>query len=172
MLQENNHQLLGGLNESREQHRRELSELASQINLINRHSSAYFTELNINYRETKSKQRWCNDTNFKFPSTGCKVKINLFFRTNPFQRAMDIELTHVESKADDKLEWPRTFAMTVRLIDQGENQNHYVLQGENLTLQKEQYNDTIQILYSTIENPPDGVQYIVDNHIKIDYYFV
>ncbi len=165
-LQEDNHQLLTKFNESREQHRRELSELASQIDLIERYSSTYFTELNINYREKCFKQRWYNDTNFEFPLTGCKIEMNLYFRTL-HKRGIDIELTHVKSKADDQLEWPRTFAMTVRLLDQGENQDHHVLQGENLTLQRRGINDTIKIQYTTIENPPDGVQYIVDDHIKM-----
>ncbi len=88
-------------------------------------------------------------------------------------RTLDIELTHnIESEADDRLEWPRTFTMTVRLLDQGENQDHHVLRKGNLTLRRQGMNYTIYFSYSTIENPPDGVQYIVDNHIKIDYYFV
>ncbi len=84
------------------------------------------------------------------------------------ETGIDIELTHVESKADDQLEWPRTFSMTVTLIDQGENQDHHVFQGENLILHRNECNDTIQIPYSTIENPPDEVEYIVHDHIKME----
>ena len=154
--------LQGELNEAREQHRKELSGLASKIK---RHSPLHVAELNIRYRERKCKRRWhLNDTNFEFSSTGCKIKLNLYFT----YRRFDIELTHVESKHDDQLEWPRTFAMIVRLLDQGENQDHHVLQGENLTLQRQGINDTIRIPYSTIENPPDGVEYIVDDHIKME----
>ncbi len=57
--------------------------------------------------------------------------------------------------------------MTVTLLDQGDNQDHHVLRGD-LTLQRYRYNDIIKISYSTIENPPHGVQYIVDNHIKME----
>ncbi len=160
-LQENNRQLLRGLNESREQHR----SLASQIDLIKRHSPLHVTELNVRYRERKRKRR-CpfNDTNFEFSSTGCKIKLNLYFTC----RRVYIELTHVESRADFKLTWPRTFAMTVTLLDQRENQDHHEVHGENLTLRRQGINDTIQIPYTTIENPPHGVQYIVDDHIKME----
>ena len=155
--------LQGELTEAREQHRKELSGLASQIDLIKTHSSLYITELNVRYRERKRKRFWSlNDTSFDFSSAGCNIKLNFTYRR------LVIELTHVESKADDNLEWPRTFAMTIRLLDQGENQDHHVLQGENLTLQRYRLNNTIQIPYSTIENPPDGVQYIVDDHIKME----
>ena len=85
-----------------------------------------------------------------------------------FYRRLVIELTHVESKADDQLQWPRSFAMTVRLLDQGENQDHHEMWRENLILHRDEYNDTIRIPYTTIENPPHGVQYIVDDHIKME----
>ncbi len=58
--------------------------------------------------------------------------------------------------------------MTVTLLDQGENQDHHVLHEENLTIERYGMNDNIQIPYSTIENPPHGVQYIVDDHIKME----
>ena len=162
---EKNIRLQEELNEAREQHRKELSGLASQIDLIKRHSPLHVAELNVRYRERKFKRRWqLNDTNFEFSSTGCKIQINLYFT----YRRLVIELTHVESKADDQLEWPRTFSMTVRLLDQRENQDHHVLQEENLTLGKQGLNDTINIPYTTIENPPHGVQYIVDDHIKME----
>ena len=90
--------LQGELNEAREQHRKELSGLASKIK---RHSPLHVAELNIRYRERKCKRRWhLNDTNFEFSSTGCKIKLNLYFT----YRRFNIELTHVESKHDDQLE--------------------------------------------------------------------
>ncbi|XP_064385541.1 TNF receptor-associated factor 4-like [Halichondria panicea] len=147
------------VNEAREQHRR----LSSQIDLIKRYSPMYVTELNVNYRQD-SGERWYNKTNFEFLSTGCKIMLCLYLG----ETGIDIELTHVESKADDQLEWPRTFSMTVTLIDQGENQDHHVFQGENLILHRNECNDTIQIPYSTIENPPDEVEYIVHDHIKME----
>ncbi len=73
-LQEENERLIRGLNEARDQH----GKLASQIDLIKRHSAMYVTELNVNYRERKRKnERWENDTNFEFLSTGLDVKSNL-----------------------------------------------------------------------------------------------
>ncbi len=57
-LQEENERLIRGLNEAQEQH----GKLASQIDLIKRHSAMYVTELNVNYRERKRKNgRWEND---------------------------------------------------------------------------------------------------------------
>ncbi len=38
-----------------------------------------------------------------------------------------------------------------------------------MTLQKHgRINDTMHIPYTTIENPPHGIQYIVDDHIKME----
>ncbi len=159
--------LQGELNEAREQHRTELSGLASQIDLMKRHSPLHVAELNVNYRERKCKRRWqLNDTNFQFSSTGCKIQLNLYFAVT--NGRLDVELTHVDSKADDRLSWPRKFSMTVTLLDQGENQDHHVLRGGNLTIERYGINDNIRIPYSTIENPPHGVQYIVADHIKME----
>ncbi len=70
-LQEENERLIRGLNEAQEQH----GKLASQIDLIKRHSAMYVTELNMK----RNPGRWENDNNFEFLSTGCKIKLNLTF---------------------------------------------------------------------------------------------
>ena len=140
--------------------KKEISDLKGQLKLIKKYHSSS-TQIYTRYKQDRS--RWENDTIFcTFPSN-CKMKVNLLF----FLWGINIELTHVESAVDDNLQWPMKFTMTVILINQAGDHGHYQVT-QDVEVKRGRYNDDIDIPCATIENPPPGVQYIKNDHIRLE----
>ncbi len=94
------------------------------------------------------------------------MKINLFFNGGS---TLEVELTPMLFSANDKLKWPKTFTMTVNMLNQTGDQDHHQIT-KDLEVTKADLNDEIQIDNATIDNPPPGVQYIVNGHVKFQIF--
>ena len=111
--------------------------------------------------------RWTNSEQFQTFPTGYIMKVNLYF--NNFKGTLDIELTPVSAQANDKLDWPKTFAMTATMFNQAGDHNNYQIT-RDLKVRMRHYNDEIKINCDTIEKPSCGVKYIVNGHVKFQMF--
>ena len=142
---------------------KELSALSSQIDILTRHVGVTSTSVTVNYIKKKVKhQRWTNTQQFRTLPTGYIMKVNLFFNSGSL---LEVELTPMMSLANDKLKWPKTFTVTATMLNQADDHDHFQIT-KVLEVKKSEINDEIRIDYNTIDNPPSGVQYIVNSHVK------
>ena len=165
-----------GLKREAMQKERQISDLNCQICLIKQHLHMSTTQIYIDYITLKKKidesahtllsmitrKRWVNYTTFHTSPSNCEMRVNLF----PGVGRLEIELTHVNSVADDGLQWPKKFSMTVRLVNQAGDHDHYQVT-RDVKVNRGSLNNDIYIPYSTIENPPRGVQYVKNEHITL-----
>ena len=119
-------------------------------------------EFPISLSKKKSGQ-WENDAIFSLFPSKCIMKANLYLGHSS---RLDIELTHVPSSVDDSIQWPKKFTMTVRLVNQTGDHDHYQVT-QNVEVKRGGYNNDIQIPYLAIKNPPPGAQYVSNGHIKL-----
>ena len=145
---------------------KEISDLKGQLELFRQHLRTSTLEIDVSFnllKNPKSPSRWKSNYTFIFPSH-CMMTINLYTRW----KRIEIELTHVESAVDGNLQWPKKFTMTVRLLNQAGDHDHYQVT-RDVEVRRGGYNDGICIPYATIENPPRGVQYIKNDHIRLEF---
>ncbi len=146
---------------------KELLALSSQIDILTRHVGVTSTSVTVNYTKKKVKhQSWTNTQQFRTVPTGYIMKINLFFNSGSL---LEVELTPMMSSANDKLKWPKTFTVTANMLNQADDHDHHQIT-KDLEVKRDECNDEIQIDYDTIDNPPSGVQYIVNSHIKFQIF--
>ena len=165
-----------GLKREAMQKDQQISDLNCQICLIKQHLCMNTTQIYVDYTTLKKKidesthslismltrKRWVNYATFYTSPSNCEMKVNLF----PGVGRLEIEFTHVNSVADDNLQWPKKFTVTVRLVNQAGDHNHYYVT-QNVEVNRGSLNSDIHIPYSTIESPPQGVQYINNEHITL-----
>ena len=128
------------------------------------------TQIHANFTSLSKKSkgsRWENGVVLQTFPSNCKIKVNLYFARH--FNYLEIQLTHVPSDVDCNLQWPKKFAMTVRLVNQAGDHDHYQVT-KDVELSRGHYNSDINISYSTIESPPQSVQYISDNHITLQIF--
>ncbi|XP_064385533.1 TNF receptor-associated factor 4-like [Halichondria panicea] len=144
---------------------KELSVLSSQVDTLTRYVGTSCTSMTVKYAYETS--RWTNSEQFQTFPTGYIMKVNLYF--NNFKGTLDIELTPVSAQANDKLDWPKTFAMTATMFNQAGDHNNYQIT-RDLKVRMRHYNDEIKINCDTIEKPSCGVKYIVNGHVKFQMF--
>ena len=76
----------------------------------------------------------------------------------PQGSTLEVELTSTMFSANVKLKWPKTFTMTVTMLNQTGDHDHHQIT-KDLEVTRADLNDEIQIDNATIDNPPPGVQY-------------
>ncbi len=119
--------------------------------------------MTVDYVKEKVKyKKWINSDDFCTVPTGYIMKVNLHFTC--ISRRLEFELTPVKTKANVNLNWPKTFTMTVTMLNQASNHSHYQIT-KDLEVIRDEYNDQLRIDNATIDNPPPGVQYIVNGHV-------
>ncbi len=143
---------------------KELSALSSQMDILTQHVSVSFTSVTVDYENEKEyHERWRNSEYFRTVLKGYVMEVNFFF--NRYSQRLDFELTSRNCRANEKLNWPTFFLMTVTMLNQAGNHNHYQIT-KYLVVKRHDFNDQLRISYDTIDNPPPGVQYIVNGHVK------
>ncbi len=83
----------------------------------------------------------------------------------PQGSTLEVEFTSTMFSANVKLKWPKTFTMTVTMLNQTGDHDHHQIT-KDLEVTTADLNDEIQIDNATIDNAPPGVQYIVNGHVK------
>ena len=108
---------------------------------------------------------WESEKTFcTFPSN-CQMRTSVFFSV--FSNCLKIQLIHLPSAVDGNFEWPKKFTMTVRLFNQAGDHDHYQVT-RVVEVRRGRKNDEIQIPIDAIRNPPRGVQYIRNEHLKLE----
>ncbi len=116
----------------------------------------------------KGTNRWTNSEQFQTFPTEYVMKVNVYFND---LLNFDTELTHVSVPANDNLKWPKTFTMTVTILNRTGDHSHYHITKEDLEVRRRgRYNDQIKISYNTIDQPSRGVKYIINGHIKFQIF--
>ncbi len=152
------------LNQELESKSKELSDLSSQVDTLTQHVTVSFTSVTVDYVKEKEHQtRWTNSQHFRTFPTGYIMKVNLY-NYKSLSR-LDFELTPIKVQANDNLKWPTSFTMTVTMLNQAGNHSHYQIT-KDLYVKNNNYNDEIRIPYKKIDDPPPGVNYIVNDHVK------
>ena len=143
-----------------------ISNMSCQLKLIKQHFSINTTQLHINFTTLRNMKGIESENNSVWTFTSkCKMRASLY---PSFQsKRLDIALTHVEAAVDCNLQWPKKFTMTVRLVNKAGDHDHYQVTKDMTVYSGGTINDEIGILYSTIESPPQGVQYINNDHITL-----
>ena len=166
------HERFNKLEEENEGLRKEVCSLKGQLEQYRKYHSSNLQKIHVNLTTLRKQsptltvllyKRWENDTTFHTFPSNCKMKINLY----PLKKKLDIELTHVPSEVDDTLQWPKWFTMTVKLVNQAGDYDHYQLT-QDVEVEREGFNNKIHILFATIEKPPHKAQYIRNDHIKLE----
>ncbi len=75
------------------------------------------TNVTVDY--VKEKVKYINSDDFCTVPTGYITKVNLHFTC--ISRRLEFELTPVKTKANVNLNWPKTFTMTVTMLNQASN---------------------------------------------------
>ena len=134
------------------------------MDTLTQHVGVSFTSVTVDYVKEKEHQtRWTNSQHFRTFPTGYIMKVNLY-NYKSLSR-LDFELTPIKVQANDNLKWPTSFTMTVTMLNQAGNHSHYQIT-KDLYVKKNNYNDEIRISYKKIDDPPPGVNYIVNDHVK------
>ena len=139
------------------------NQVMSNLESIQQYLQTSTSHIYVNFTKPKKSGRWENDAIFSVFPSKCVMKANLYLGHSS---RLGIELTHVPSPVDDSIQWPKKFTMTVRLVNQTGDHDHYQVT-QNVEVKKGGYNNDIQIPYLTIKNPPPGVQYVSNGHIKL-----
>ncbi len=144
---------------------KKLSALSSQIDILTRHVSVSVTT--VNYKKKRGTDtRWTNSEQFQTAPKGYTLKVNLYFHCGGF---FDFELTPVNARSNVNLQWPKTFTMTVTMLNHTGNHSHHHIT-KDLEVRREGFNDDIQIVYNTIDDPPPGVSYIDNDRVKFQIF--
>ena len=137
------------------QKERQISDLNDQLCLIKQHLHLNKTEIYINLTSLRKRktpfmgrsifdifgsERWVNDATFHTSPSNCKMKVNLYLSLS----RLDIELTHKPSSADNNLQWSKKFTMTVRLVNQAGDHDHYQVT-QDVIVKRRGFNDNINI---------------------------
>ena len=139
-----------------------ISNLAAKVETIRRYIKTSFVQFYVpNFSKQIDTGRWENRTEFYTYPSRCKMKINLYFCSNK----VEIELTHILSSVDDRLHWPMNFAVTVRILNQTGDYDHYEVT-KDLTVNYDTFNDSIKIKYWKIRNPPLDAKYLQNDCLK------
>ncbi|XP_064385532.1 TNF receptor-associated factor 5-like [Halichondria panicea] len=161
---DNLRQRYGKLEEELESKSKELLDLSSQIDTLTQHVGVSVTNVTVDYIKEKVKvKRWINSYDFRTVPTGYIMKVNLYFTYESGR--IEFELTPVNTRANVNLKWPKTFTMTVTMLNQTGDHSHYQIT-KDLEVTRGDYNDQLRIDYDSIDYPPLGVRYIVNGHIK------
>ncbi|XP_064392492.1 TNF receptor-associated factor 4-like [Halichondria panicea] len=167
-LQEENKELKQSFDFFRQKYEKlelESKHLSSQVESHTRHVSISCNKVTIDYeKERKQHKRWKNSEYFCVPQ-GYVMEVNFFFNCH-IQR-LEFELTSKDCIGNDILKWPKTFTMTVTMLNQANNHSHYHITKElKVEYKRDKFNDHPQISYKTIDLPPFGVNYIVNGQVK------
>ncbi len=139
---------------------KKLSALSSQIDIFTRHVG--FSVTTVNYKKKRGTDtRWTNSEQFQTAPKGYTLKVNLYFHCD----FLDFELTPVNARSNVNLQWPKTFTMRVTMLNHTGNHSHHHIT-KNLEVEREGFNDEIQMDYDTIDDPPLGVSYIDNDRVK------
>ena len=151
------------LREQRAVTMRKDNQVMSDLRPIQQYLRTSTSYIHVNFTKQKKSGRWENYATFSLFPSKCVMKANLY---SEHSSRLDIELTHVPSSVDDSIQWPKKFTMTVRLINQAGDHDHYQVT-QDVIVKRGHFNDDVRIPYLTIKNPPPGVQYVSNGHIKL-----
>ena len=151
------------LREQRAVTMRKDNQVMSDLRSIQQYLQTSTSHIYVNFTKRKKSGRWENDAIFSLFPSKCVMKANLYLGHSS---RLDIELTHVPSPVDDSIQWPKKFTLTVRLVNQAGDHNHYQ-KTKDVEVKRGGYNNDVQIPYMTIKYPPPGVQYVSNGFITL-----
>ncbi len=118
----------------------------------------------VNYEQLDLQSYCKHDKTFQTLS-GYKMEIHLW----KIGTTLDIGLNRAESTISDILKRPKVFSIkAIRLLNQAGDHGHHEAKRDSFQVTNGSSNDKVHIRQEVIENPPPGVQYIVNGHIKME----